>query len=65
MKKLMAIAALAALASSLAMAPARAAETEKVFKFYCAQCHGLGGKGDGPNVISPMPRRWTSSPTRT
>jgi cytochrome c oxidase cbb3-type subunit 3 len=55
MKKLMAIAALAALASSLAMAPARAAETEKVFKFYCAQCHGLGGKGDGPNVTEDFP----------
>ena len=24
-----------------------AAETEQVFKFYCAQCHGLGGKGEG------------------
>jgi mono/diheme cytochrome c family protein len=55
MNKLMAIAAFAALATSLAMAPARASETEKVFKFYCAQCHGLAGKGDGPNVTKDFP----------
>ena len=34
---------------------ARAAETEQVFKFYCAQCHGLTGKGDGPNVTKDFP----------
>ncbi len=41
----------------LAAGPARAAEVEveKVFKFYCAQCHGLGGKGDGPNVTEDFP----------
>ena len=58
----------------LAVGPAQAVEAEKVFKFYCAQCHGLGGKGDGPNVTedlrspratSPMPRRWRSFPMRT
>jgi cytochrome c oxidase cbb3-type subunit 3 len=64
MKKLMTITALAALASHLAMAPATAEETEKVFKFYCAQCHGLGGKGDGPNVTKDFPvspRNFTSA----
>ena len=55
MKKRMAIAAFAALASSLVTAPATASETEKVFKFYCAQCHGLEGKGDGPNVTKDFP----------
>lgn len=25
-------------------------DTELVFKFYCAQCHGETGNGDGPNV---------------
>ncbi|NKB59808.1 MAG: c-type cytochrome [Alphaproteobacteria bacterium] len=55
MKNLMIIAAVAALASQLAMAPVGAAETEKVFKFYCAQCHGLTGKGDGPNVTKDFP----------
>ncbi len=43
---------------------ARAAETEKVFKFYCAQCHGAGGKGDGPNVTEDFkvsPRNFTNA----
>ena len=34
---------------------ASADEVEKVFKFYCAQCHGLNGKGDGPNVTKDFP----------
>ena len=51
----MIFAALVFLASLTAAVPARAAETEKVFKFYCAQCHGLGGKGDGPNVTKEFP----------
>ena len=55
MKTLIKMLALAALASHLAMAPATAAEVEKVFKFYCAQCHGLAGKGDGPNVTKDFP----------
>mgnify|MGYP003958281669 CR=1 FL=1 len=32
-----------------------AEDTEKVFQFYCAQCHGLTGKGDGPNVTKDFP----------
>ncbi|MBT3553319.1 MAG: cytochrome c [Rhodospirillaceae bacterium] len=32
-----------------------AAEAEQVFKFYCAQCHGLNGKGGGPNVTKDFP----------
>ncbi|OGA54497.1 MAG: hypothetical protein A3G24_01520 [Betaproteobacteria bacterium RIFCSPLOWO2_12_FULL_62_13] len=36
-------------------APARAADGEQLFKFYCAQCHGLQGKGDGPNVTKDFP----------
>ena len=40
---------------ALAATPAQAVEAEKVFKFYCAQCHGLGGKGDGPNVTKDFP----------
>ena len=55
MKMPMRIAAFAVLVFHLAMAPATAAETEKVFKFYCAQCHGLTGKGDGPNVTKDFP----------
>ncbi len=55
MKKLMIIAASLTVASLLAMAPASASEAEKVYKFYCAQCHGLTGKGDGPNVTKDFP----------
>ncbi len=40
---------------AMAAGPAKAVEVEKVFKFYCAQCHGLGGKGDGPNVTKDFP----------
>ncbi len=55
MKKLMTIATFAAFVFLLTLAPATASETEKVFKFYCAQCHGLTGKGDGPNVTKDFP----------
>lgn len=41
---------------TLAIAPvASAVDGDKVFKFYCAQCHGLTGKGDGPNVVEGFP----------
>ena len=58
---LIAVAFAAGLAS---MGAAQAAETEKVFKFYCAQCHGVGGKGDGPNVTEDFkvsPRNFTNA----
>ena len=64
MKKLLALAALAVFAAQFAVAPATAADVEKVFKFYCAQCHGLTGKGDGPNVTKDFPvspRNFTSA----
>lgn len=31
------------------------ADAAETFKFYCAQCHGLTGKGDGPNVTKNFP----------
>ncbi|MBM3566503.1 MAG: cytochrome c [Alphaproteobacteria bacterium] len=34
---------------------ARAEDVETLFKFYCAQCHGLDGKGGGPNVSKDFP----------
>ena len=55
MKKLLTIAVLAGFHANLSGAPVMAAETEAVFKFYCAQCHGLTGKGDGPNVTKDFP----------
>ena len=55
MSRLMILAA-AAFALAVSMpGPAGAADAEKVFKFYCAQCHGLTGKGDGPNVTKDFP----------
>ncbi|HCX87881.1 MAG TPA: cytochrome C class I [Gammaproteobacteria bacterium] len=32
-----------------------AADGETLFRFYCAQCHGIEGKGDGPNVTGDFP----------
>ena len=55
MLKSMLYAAAALSLVAMAPAPAKAVEVEKVFKFYCAQCHGLGGKGDGPNVTKDFP----------
>ena len=33
----------------------QAAEVKQVFNFYCVQCHGPEGKGDGPNVSDDFP----------
>ncbi|MBI1910987.1 MAG: cytochrome c [Deltaproteobacteria bacterium] len=44
---------------------AMAATAEENYKFYCAQCHGLQGRGDGPNALPSMPvspRDHTSAP---
>ena len=41
-----------------------AADAEQLFNFYCAQCHGFEGKGDGPNVndhFATNPRDFTDS----
>jgi mono/diheme cytochrome c family protein len=35
--------------------PVQAADAEQLFNFYCAQCHGLEGKGNGPNVGKEFP----------
>ncbi len=43
---------------------AQGADVEQVYTFYCAQCHGLEGKGDGPNVTKDFatdPRNFTNS----
>lgn len=41
-----------------------AADATQVFQFYCSQCHGLEGKGDGPNVTADFatdPRNFTNA----
>ncbi|MBC8269404.1 MAG: cytochrome c [Rhodospirillaceae bacterium] len=35
--------------------PSVAEDVEKVFKFYCAQCHGESGDGKGINVTEDFP----------
>ena len=40
-----------------------AADSAQVFRFYCAQCHGLQGSGDGVNVTDDFatdPRDFTN-----
>ncbi|MBI5233677.1 MAG: cytochrome c [Deltaproteobacteria bacterium] len=34
---------------------ALAANAKENYKFYCAQCHGLEGKGNGPNATPDQP----------
>lgn len=49
--------------SLLAGGSAQAAEAKQLFDFYCAQCHGLTGKGDGANVTEHFktdPRNFTN-----
>ncbi|MDP6257938.1 MAG: c-type cytochrome [Rhodospirillales bacterium] len=58
MKKLIKISLLAAvfgLAWLINGQTATATGAEETFKFYCAQCHGLEGKGKGPNVTKDFP----------
>jgi len=41
-----------------------ASDVKVVYDFYCAQCHGEGGKGDGVNVTKDMattPRNFTNA----
>jgi len=33
----------------------RAAAAEENYQFYCAQCHGASGRGDGPNAVESQP----------
>jgi cytochrome c oxidase cbb3-type subunit 3 len=47
--------AIAAILFFSAVATASGADVKQVFNFYCAQCHGPGGKGDGPNVTKNFP----------
>ncbi len=52
-------------AAATAAAATAAAAPEVNYRFYCAQCHGLAGAGDGPNATrhQPVPpRNFTSGP---
>jgi len=42
---------------------AQAADVKQLFNFYCAQCHGVTGKGNGVNAIKELevlPRDFTN-----
>ncbi len=55
MKKLTTLTAIALFSAQIGATPAFATEGEVLFQFYCAQCHGLTGRGDGPNVTKDFP----------
>lgn len=55
MQKTLSLMAAVVIAVLFVDAPAQAADADKVYKFYCAQCHGLTGKGDGPNITKDFP----------
>ncbi len=55
MKKALTTTVLAVFSAQMLAVPALASDTETVYKFYCAQCHGLTGTGDGPNVTDDFP----------
>jgi mono/diheme cytochrome c family protein len=55
MRRLICAAAALGLVAFGAVGAAAESDVKQVFKFYCAQCHGLGGKGDGPNVTKDFP----------
>jgi cytochrome c oxidase cbb3-type subunit 3 len=47
-----------------AVSTAQAADSKQVYDFYCAQCHGVDGKGRGINVTKDFatdPRNLTDS----
>lgn len=59
------IAALTLLGFTASVTSANAATAEENYRFYCSQCHGLDGKGDGPNATKSQPvspRDHTSAP---
>jgi len=61
--KITAIAAVLCLALG-AVSTAQAADSKQVYDFYCAQCHGVDGKGRGINVTKDFatdPRNLTDS----
>jgi len=55
MPRILNTAALLIAAGLFAGAQAHAADGGELYKFYCAQCHGLEGKGNGPNVVENFP----------
>lgn len=40
---------------SAGVSAASAETVEELYRFHCAQCHGVKGMGDGPNATKEMP----------
>jgi mono/diheme cytochrome c family protein len=62
MKRLTLSITILAITTFFNISAAQAEDAKTNFKFYCAQCHGLEGKGDGPNVTEDFatdPRNFT------
>jgi len=51
----LAFASVVAFTVSFGVHSAAAASAEANYKFYCSQCHGVEGKGDGPNATKSQP----------
>lgn len=49
------IASAAVLACLMMSGVAHGATAPENYRFYCAQCHGLEGRGDGPNATKSQP----------
>ena len=45
---------LALAAAVVAVLPAHA-DTKEIYDYYCAQCHGITGQGDGVNITKAFP----------
>jgi len=55
MARLCILAAALVVLGPLTPGTAQAVDAQQLFQFYCAQCHGLEGKGNGPNVSENFP----------
>ncbi|MEE8575319.1 MAG: cytochrome c [Thermodesulfobacteriota bacterium] len=55
LKKLIIFFFLVAAFSVTSVASAATVATKANYRFYCAQCHGVSGMGDGPNDRREMP----------
>lgn len=54
-KALLAVVAVLTFFAGAGTTSALAATAEENYRFYCAQCHGLEGRGDGPNATENQP----------
>src|SRR5581483_2327184 len=58
----LAVACLLGVAAAMTRAGAQASHGKQVYDARCAECHGAGGRGDGPSAafLNPRPRDFTT-----